>query len=68
MMMIKLMVLFHHSMFSPLLDESCLFFHTSSVYVDMFWFVSFGFTSFKLSMVLSLKFECNDHTSIGFFM
>jgi hypothetical protein len=36
------MVLFHHSMFSPLLDESCLFFHTSClcrhVLVSKFWF------------------------------
>jgi hypothetical protein len=35
-------------------------------YVGMFWFRSIGYKSFKLSMVLSLKFRCNDHASIGF--
>jgi hypothetical protein len=60
------MVLFHYSMFSPLLDESCISIHASSIYTNMFWFESAGYTSFKLSMVLSLKFGCHYHTSIGF--
>ena len=56
----------HHSMFSPLLDDSCLSFHASFVYANIFWFGSVGYTSFKLSMVLSLKFGCNNHIPIGF--
>jgi hypothetical protein len=52
-------------MFSPLLDDSCLFFRASSLYAGMFWFGSVGYTSFKLSMVLSLKFGCNNQASIG---
>jgi uncharacterized membrane protein (UPF0182 family) len=39
---------------------------TLPFYTSMFWFGSIGYTSFKLSMVLSLKFRCNDHTSISF--
>jgi hypothetical protein len=58
--------LVHHSMFSPPLDDSCLSFHVFSLYVGMFWFGIVGHTSPKLSMVLSLKFECNDHTYIRF--
>ena len=34
--------------------------------LGMFWFGSFGYTFFKLSNVLSLKFGCNDHTTIGY--
>jgi hypothetical protein len=56
----------HYSIFSPPLDDSCLSIHASSLYAGMFWFGSIGYTSFKLSMVLSLKFGCNDRTSIGF--
>jgi hypothetical protein len=32
------MVLLYYSMFSPLLDDSCLSFNTSSLYAGMFWF------------------------------
>jgi hypothetical protein len=35
-------------------------------YASMFWFGRLGHKSFKLSMVLSLKFRCADPTSIGF--
>ena len=30
--------LIHHSMFSLPLDDSCISFHASSLYTDMFWF------------------------------
>ena len=60
------MVLLYHSMFSYMLDDSYLSFNDSSLYASMFWFGSVGYTSFKLSMVLSFKFGCHDHTSIGF--
>ena len=59
--------LFAIKMFSFPLNDSCLSFHASSLYTSMFWFRSVGYTSFKLSMVLSLKFGCNDHASIGLF-
>jgi hypothetical protein len=51
-------------MSTPLLDDSYPL--TLPFYAGMFWFGSIGYTSFKLSMVLSLKFRCNDHASIGF--
>jgi hypothetical protein len=51
-------------MSTPLLDDS---YHLTLPFYDgMFWFGSIGYTSFKLSMVLSLKFRCNNHASIGF--
>jgi hypothetical protein len=59
--------LVHHSMCSPPLDESCLSFHASFLYAGIFLFGCVGHTSFKLSMVLSLNFGCDYHTSIGFF-
>ena len=59
--------LVHYSIFSPPLDDSCLSFNASSLYAGIFWFGSVGYTSFKLCMVLGLKFGCNDHTSIGLF-
>ena len=60
----KPMVLLYHSMFSPLLDI-LVYPLMLPLYAGMFWFGSVGYTSFKLNMVLSLKFGCNDHTSIG---
>jgi hypothetical protein len=33
--------------------------------LGMFWFVSVGYTFFKLSLMLSLKFGCDNHVSIG---
>jgi hypothetical protein len=53
-------------MFSPLLDDSCLSFNASSLYASIFWFGSICYTSFKLSMVLSLKFGCNNHAFYRF--
>jgi hypothetical protein len=58
-------LLFTIQLFSPLLDDSVYPFMLPFSVLGMLWFRSFGFTSFKLSVVLSLKFECNDHASMG---